>query len=304
MSELGKMAAHVRQVARRLRNARVAAPVHLAGVVCLCGAESYRVLDAGRSLPGGHSFQIARCLRCQLVRVLPVPTPEALYGAGYQYSTTATGQYLVRDKPWCRSLAQAVAQLLSRHESLRGWPVLDVGCNGGELVSELAALGLLAEGHDVDPVAVAHARSLGLNVTERDLCNEPPSKRYSVIILNHTLEHIVPVYELLASLMQGLVPGGLLYVRVPNFDGWIARALGNRWSFLVPDEHVWQFTPETLRRHVLAAAPYELLELRCRSSLEYTTPAWKGQIKEAVKGLAVRFNAGDEITATFRRPER
>jgi hypothetical protein len=67
---------------------------------------------------------------------------------------------------------------------------------------------------------------------------------------------------------------------------------------------VWQFTPETLRRHVLAAAPYELLTLHCRSSLEYATPAWKGQIKEAVKGLAVRFNAGDEITATFRRPQR
>jgi 2-polyprenyl-3-methyl-5-hydroxy-6-metoxy-1,4-benzoquinol methylase len=304
MNELGKIMSHARRTARRLRNARVALPVRLRDVVCLCGGELYRVLDADSSPPGGHAFQIARCVTCQLVRVLPVPTPASLYGAGYQYSTTAAGQYLVRDKPWCRSLAQALAQLLAQHPALRAWPVLDVGCNGGELVRELAALGLAAEGCDVDPVAVAHARSLGLEVTERDLCREPPSQRYSVIILNHTLEHIVPVYALLSNLSQGLVPGGLLYVRVPNFDGWIAQALGNRWSFLVPDEHVWQFTPETLRRHVLAAAPYELLELQCRSSLEYTTPAWKGQIKEAVKGLAVRFNAGDEITATFRRPER
>jgi 2-polyprenyl-3-methyl-5-hydroxy-6-metoxy-1,4-benzoquinol methylase len=294
------VATHVARAAVRLASAKLGAQVRFSEALCLCGGDAYRVLGAAHE--GAQPFTIARCLGCRLVRIVPVPDPMSLYCAGYQDSMTVTGEYLVRDKPWCRTIAEAVAALVSADARLASAPLLDVGCNGGELVQELAALGLSAEGCDVDPVAVAHGQSLGLSLTRKDLCAEPVGTLYSVIILNHTLEHVVPIYALLRSLFAGLIPGGILYVRVPNFGGWIARVMGERWSFLVPRQHVWQFTPETLQRHVLAAAPYEARSINCRASMEYSMAGWKGRLEDLIKELGVRFDAGDEIIATFRRP--
>jgi SAM-dependent methyltransferase len=272
--------------------------------LCLCGGREYRLVRRAaytRAGPEPYPYSLYRCTDCGLVRTHPVPG-VSLYEHGYSEST-AGGRYVEREKPWCRVLAGRIDRILAGHPDRRGSAVLDVGCNGGELVEELRARGLQAEGCDVDPVAVGHGAEKGLPLFCRDLSEHPLERVYGCVVLNHTLEHIVPVGPLLRHVHQALLPGGLLYIRVPNFRGWIARLMGNDWGFLVPHQHVWQFSPRTLRRAVEAGGRFEAIEIRCRTTMEYPGTGLKGLVKNAIMATAARCDAGDEIEALFRKVE-
>jgi hypothetical protein len=81
--------------------------------------------------------------------------------------------------------------------------------------------------------------------------------RPEVVVLRHVLEHAHDVGEALACLSDLLAPGGHLVVEVPD----AARALERCDYSAVWEEHVFYFTPATLR-HGLALAGLEVVLLR------------------------------------------
>jgi len=225
----------------------------------------------------------------------------SLYTSGYRDSTAENGLYVQRDKQWCHTLAKTIENILLENPAILNEPVLDVGCNGGELVEQLVERRIIAEGCDVDPIALAHGRNKGLPVFHYDLSSQKLRKLYGLIVLNHTLEHIVPASEMINNIYESLLPGGVLYIRVPNFSGWIARMLKEKWGFLVPQEHVWQFAPSTLKSFIKAKGKFQAIEIHCKSNLEYPGIGIKGWVKEFIKSAAVQLNRGDEIIASFRK---
>lgn len=270
---------------------------------CPCGSEAYRLIYKGvstRTLAVNYSYELHKCDSCELVRVCPIPN-ISLYTNGY-INSTQSGEYLIRDKPWCKILAEEIVGFLSKHE-LQASTVLDVGCNGGELVKQLNERGVKSEGCDVDPIAVAFGRSNELNLFVQDLAQEPLKKKYGVIVLNHTLEHVEELEIVLRRVHDALYPGGLLYIRVPNYDGWIPKLMKENWGFLVPDQHVWQFTPQTLKRHVENAGSFRILELSSKSNLEYKGTGIKGLVKNSLIAISVFLNQGDELTSVFVRSQ-
>src|SRR4051812_24196365 len=86
-------------------------------VACACGAAHYNAVYGGVYTRRGrpYRFELFRCWDCGLVRSFPVPTVE-LYTSGYGDSTGA-GEYVERDKPWCRTLA---AELANRYAEPAG----------------------------------------------------------------------------------------------------------------------------------------------------------------------------------------
>lgn len=97
-------------------------------------------------------------------------------------------------------------------------------------------------------------------------------KDFDLIILNHTLEHLVDPTNVLIKAFSLLKKGGILLVDVPNAGGIGAKLLGKNWPYLLPDEHVSQFTKKSLS-NILVQPGFNVIHFESRSGIfEYANP--------------------------------
>jgi 2-polyprenyl-6-hydroxyphenyl methylase / 3-demethylubiquinone-9 3-methyltransferase len=139
--------------------------------------------------------------------------------------------------------------------------LLDIGCGGGVLTEEFAAMGCRVTGIDISPRSIAiarkHAVRSGLSIeyhvgTAKDLPFEPGS--FDAVSCCDVLEHIHEWKQVIAEAARVLTPGGLFF-----FDT-INRTQQSKVQFifglqefplsrLMPaDTHVWEMfiTPQEL----------------------------------------------------------
>jgi hypothetical protein len=81
--------------------------------------------------------------------------------------------------------------------------------------------------------------------------------RPDVVILRHVLEHSHDIHEVLNALRDLAAPGGYVVLEMPD----ATRALERRDYSTVWEEHVFYFTPTTLR-HCLARAGFDVVFLQ------------------------------------------
>jgi SAM-dependent methyltransferase len=268
---------------------------------CACGATRYvRIYDGvySRGEPASYAFALLRCRECGLTRSSPLPDQNMYQALDF---VDGNGTPSPRSRPWLSVAVDSIQrELEAAGFNLQG-PILDVGCNTGELVEALINRGYDAEGCDVDEPAVQVGRSRELPVFTLNLEREPLTKRYSAAVCIHTLEHTLAPAELLNRLASGLMPGAPLYVAVPNYGGLVPRLMRESWGFLVPMQHVWHFTPKTLRATLERSGRFLLVRSSQRVHLEPAGVGAKGAAKRAVLQLARLANRSDEIRAVFRR---
>jgi SAM-dependent methyltransferase len=113
-----------------------------------------------------------------------------------------------------RSMQTLVTALIDRCPGARR--LLDIGAGAGSLVQVATALGLQAEGVELNPHAVAWSRShLGLTLHcsrfERGSFGEP----FDIVTCNQVLEHLEAPRALFSDAVAAVRPGGLLFISVP-----------------------------------------------------------------------------------------
>lgn len=262
---------------------------------CACGSREYRTLLRGtfdRVYLRLRPYSVAECADCGLARTLPAPDADQ-YGAGYAM-TTRNGEFAGSPADdWSEERAAWVA---ARSPGPR---LLDVGCNGGNLVAAALALGLRAEGIDVDPVATEWGRAQGRPLRTGAL--EELEGEWDAVVLGHVLEHVADPVALLGEVARVLAPGGRAFVFVPNRAGLVPRLMKERWMGWVPSEHVWHFTPRSLRRLVEKQTPLRVAALSSRGTLEPPSAGAKGAGKAVVTAAAQLLGRGDQIEAVLER---
>jgi SAM-dependent methyltransferase len=99
--------------------------------------------------------------------------------------------------------------------------VLDLGCGRGEWLEMLREQGFSGHGVDINRVALAICRALGLEVTEGDAiaflkAQKPDS--FEVVTGFHLIEHfdLKTWIQLLDETLRVLKPGGMLLLQTPN----------------------------------------------------------------------------------------
>jgi 2-polyprenyl-6-hydroxyphenyl methylase / 3-demethylubiquinone-9 3-methyltransferase len=97
-----------------------------------------------------------------------------------------------------------------------GLRVLDIGCGGGFLAEEFAALGCLVSGVDPSPVSIdaarAHAAGRGLRIGYRVGVGEElpfPDAAFGVACCCDVLEHVADLERVISETARVLEPGGL-----------------------------------------------------------------------------------------------
>jgi 2-polyprenyl-3-methyl-5-hydroxy-6-metoxy-1,4-benzoquinol methylase len=127
-------------------------------------------------------------------------------------------------------------------------PVLDLGCNQGELLEELRDKGLNASGVEFSPEAVAWCRNLGLDVVEGGVEDfEIERGKFRTIVLSHVLEHLADPVRVLKRIASSLDETGTLVICVPNVDSPTRRLFGPNWHGWDPPFHLVHYDEATLR---------------------------------------------------------
>ena len=163
--------------------------------------------------PGFDDDVLFRLWRCP-VSQLRFFTPTASGDGQFYAAMRGTPGYYQSEK-WEHRRALALVR--------GGDRLLDVGCGDGAFLQMCAKRGALAEGLEMNPAAIAHARKAGLEVSDSSVEALVAKRRtFDVVCAFQVLEHVEAPAIFLASLVELLKPGGRLIIGVPNGDGWVA----------------------------------------------------------------------------------
>lgn len=127
--------------------------------------------------------------------------------------------------------------------------VLDFGCGGGYLLSNLDCRG--KKGVEINPEARKQAFELGLDVTGN--IDDIPDNWADVIVSNNALEHVLRPYDEILNLKSKLKPNGMAVFILP------CETLKMRFHENDINQHLYSWSPGAIG-NLFKAAGYEIIE--------------------------------------------
>jgi len=204
----------------------------------------------------GSAFSIFRCADCGLGFVNPIPTNEELqsfYEKNYYNSNSAWGYHTPYEelesglKKIYKKLLSKCGHRLSTYSVKR---VLDVGCAYGYFL-------------DVAKEELQPEVTVGLDVTSESASvvlekghffvsglfedSDLPFKQFDLIFMGDVFEHLRNPEAAAKKLSDMLSSNGLLILTTVNFKSWLARFLGSKWRLMTPPEHLFFWTPQSIK---------------------------------------------------------
>lgn len=143
--------------------------------------------------------------------------------------------------------------------------LLDVGCAEGQTLEEIIAETPLEFHQKCIPNGIEISKELAQKAADRAkrglwVCNnavdgvlEFDNNFFDIIVLRSFLEHEIEPLSLLKNSYKKLVTGGMIVIKVPNFNSFNRYYRGRRWCGFRHPDHVNYFTPESLKSISLSA---------------------------------------------------
>lgn len=209
-------------------------------VRCLACESVYqpnRLSDYGRYYPNSYysfQYQEPRTLSARLRQI-----KRRWRNRYYYFSEGLIGRLLARARP-------CPTNHLSRHVRLRhDMAILEIGCGTGELLHEIADLGIRRV-VGIDPFVpndIAYKNGARvLKAAISDLPQRLGEEKFDLIMFNHALEHSPTPLEDLTRVADFLRADGEILIRVPIPDSEIARQYGIHWWSLDAPRHIYLFS--------------------------------------------------------------
>jgi len=204
---------------------------------CLACLENVEILHKGnvRSVYSENlTYNIMRCISCDLLQTVPQPTSETLndiYTNNYRYDL----HEIFKDEKAFR--AKKIGKLISPS---RGTTILELGSGNGALARNLASR------YFVEVTAVDFITNdifPGVTFIESDIESwlERDSNKYDYVVMSHTLEHMINIREMVPRICELLRDNGVLVLIVPN-----AKKRSRYWGYWQVPIHTVHFTESTL----------------------------------------------------------
>ena len=125
--------------------------------------------------------------------------------------------------------------------------LLDFGCGDGHTIAQARMFGFDAQGIDVSLSRTEQASVMNCKVfADLDAFDRHGGGKVHAVILEQVLEHLMEPLDILTALRDRMVPGGIIYIAVPNCAGTTIPQDFAEFHNVQPLEHVNAFTPATL----------------------------------------------------------
>lgn len=191
-------------------------------------------------------------------------------------------------------------------ESFNKRSVFDIGCGTGYFLSRFDADGWETAGVDVLHQSAEFARTeFGLNVTVGDFLGvDIGSDSYDLVTMIHVIEHFIDPNRAMLKTRDILKPGGLFFLETPNWDGVGAIFQKERWSHLIPPEHLNYYGPFSMRC-LARRNGFKILSINTVTPLYLESiqgfPIWLKSILRLVYSISSFINRGPTLQVLLQR---
>ena len=194
--------------------------------------------------------KVVKCKKCGLIYSNPRYTHEELsefykseyfkQGGNYTEDTMRMKQYKID---------------IADFEKVCGTSgrVLDVGCAIGLFLSMLPKTWEKYGIDDSEEATKLGSEKYGLNLLSGDLPSVDfyDNNYFDVIIMRGTLEHVPSPHAYIKKVYHLLKPGGIFVIStLPNVDSIAAKIYRNKFRLLLPRQHLYHFTPQTVKNYL------------------------------------------------------
>lgn len=216
-----------------------------------CDGSGYSLIHAhplavieGVSLHAGYN--VVACDHCGMVYANGLPAQAAFdhyYEASSKYEDHTRGGL---PSPVDQARFEAIAEGLAAHLDDRGAAILDFGCSTGGLLKALKARGFTRlAGVDPSPQCGRSVREIhGIQAHQGTLFTPIPEGPWDVVTAVGVLEHVRDFSRAVLNLREGIRDGGLLYVELPDLEGFHRTNEAPFQEFST--EHINFFSPRSL----------------------------------------------------------
>lgn len=224
---------------------------------------------AGHFLP--LEQQLLKCPSCQACYLHPLPTLHQLERhyteSSKLHGTLDLSEYIRRVNAPESALSleprDVINDIFTQYgfasEELKTGTIADIGCNAADFLAGFRALGFaLLLGVEPDPILQErNAKFVGcdIHVGFADTVPESYLGKCSLVTLRDTLEHLLDPVKSIKKVWQLLRPGGVIYIKVPNFDCSLVQHNLNAYDWFEVD-HLFYFTPSSVN-YLLSSCGFE-----------------------------------------------
>ncbi len=236
---------------------------------------------------------------CGLIRTIVKRKNDFVSGKIYEYKSEANKHYRHQAKEFTQ-FAKSIIRFLDK----KGGTLLDIGCGFGWVVKEAKDQGFNSTGIDSShPYTEFGKKKLNVDLKNVSLKEFNTKKKYDTIILNHVLEHIVDLNKSLFKIHSLLVnKNAEFFIASPNINSLMFKIFKNKWYGLQPNQHVWQFSPESLGE-ILRVNNFKIKKIKT-CNLNYEVKGLKGIIFSMLLFIAPKIGQGDQIFLIATKNEK
>jgi len=234
----------------------------LAQDVCRICAQAGGEVFCAREMMFGQREEFAyfQCPNCRCLQIRDIPPDLARHYPDSYYSLHAPLVQPTRLGRWRWQLEGRLRRSLlnfgrGRRSRIFEWmrrtstdfdaAILDVGCGRGKLLHELSLFGF-RDLTGADPFVAGELRyANGIVVHKCEL--SALERRFDLIMMHHTLEHVPQQLETLLAARERLQPGRFLLLRVPVADCHAWKKYGVHWFALDAPRHLYLHTEKSIR---------------------------------------------------------
>jgi 2-polyprenyl-3-methyl-5-hydroxy-6-metoxy-1,4-benzoquinol methylase len=212
----------------------------------LCNSSDFNIEFAA------DRFHFVKCRNCGLLYRSQIPSQEHLnefYKIDYYKKFISYVNSQLNSPPQEYYLfAEKLLKLVKPNCKGEKPKSLDIGCGAGCVVAAFSEVGWEALGIDLNIKSVIEGKKLGRNLYCGSI-NRQGLGTYDAITAFHVLEHVSDPKHFLAECRNRLAEKGLLLVEVPNVGSRRANRMRERWPYLYPNLHFYQFTEKTFKKY-------------------------------------------------------
>jgi 2-polyprenyl-3-methyl-5-hydroxy-6-metoxy-1,4-benzoquinol methylase len=196
-----------------------------------------------------QGFPIVKCDNCGMTFVNPRISNEQLFEVyrheyfhrhqdGYNDYESIADLRIQTFERWYKDIAPYCI-----HKKL----ALDIGCAAGYFLDILKKDQWQAEGIELEHQMYALLLQKGYDISNEPLEYFTSPYRYDLITMFDVIEHLPELQKDFAKISSLLSPQGILAISTPNIDSFQHRLFRSRWFQLKPVEHLYYFSPSTLK---------------------------------------------------------